>query len=382
MALHPTRRRVLVAGGAAGTAAWMAACTAPESVWDPEPSGPPGEGGSGLRLDPEKVPRPEYVALLEEAAAHCAGIDAPTLAAQIETESNWVPDAVSPAGAAGISQFMPATWAQWGYDANGDGATDVMDPADAIPSQGALMCALHQQVLDLQTEEALPTGDTLSLTLAAYNAGLGPVLLWRGVPPFHETQQYIAKITDRRNHFALPGSGGGTPVEGYEPAPEGCPSTGNEFEAGLLAPALRGLRCLLMVHRNQIITSGWRPQGSTPNSDHPLGLAVDAASSTAWNTSEGVRENWLLAHWLQVNADRLGVTYIIFHSRIWNLAAVDAWAPYTHPGGSNPSLDHANHVHVSFRSTGGEPQAQMRGHAPRQGDSPTGIWVSPEDALG
>lgn len=46
------------------------------------------------------------------------------------------------------------------------------------------------------------------MTLAAYNAGLGAVLLHRGIPPYAETQNYIAKITAARAAFTNPNSWG------------------------------------------------------------------------------------------------------------------------------------------------------------------------------
>ena len=84
----------------------------------------------------------EYVPLLEEAAQTCAPVTAPLLAAQIAQESGWNPRAVSPVGAQGLSQFMPATWAAYGIDADGDGTADPFTPADAIASQAKYMCAI------------------------------------------------------------------------------------------------------------------------------------------------------------------------------------------------------------------------------------------------
>lgn len=378
-----TRRRMLAGTALLAAATGAAGCAAPEDVWNPQPEYPPGLPGLGLPLDPEKVPNPVYVPLLEEAAAQCRGIDAPLLAAQIEVESNWNPRAQSPAGAQGIAQFMPATWAAWGYDANGDGVADVWDPQDAIPSQGRFMCAMHTEITTAQERGDLP-GElpSMELALAAYNAGLNAVLQYRGIPPYPETQAYVPKIMSRRQHYAAPW--GAPPIDGYHPAPVGCPSTGNPFENGLLDSTIRVLRCVQAVHGNQTISSGWRPRGSTPSSDHPLGLAIDAHSVTPWNTPQGIRENWLLAHWAQVNADRLGISYLIFHNYTWQPQwGSDAWTPYDHDSGmSNPNLDHHNHVHLSVRAQGGDPDAPMRPHAPRIGTHPRGIWLDPAEALG
>lgn len=97
------------------------------------------------------------------------------LAAQLKAESNFNPNAVSPAGAQGIAQFMPGT-------AQSVGLRDPFDPGQAIDAQGKLMSALIRQF------RSIPKA------LAAYNAGPGAVQKYGGIPPFAETQAYVAKI--------------------------------------------------------------------------------------------------------------------------------------------------------------------------------------------
>jgi hypothetical protein len=151
----------------------------------------PAEGGAGLS---GQVPA-EYAPLLEDAGARCPdkGITAPVLAAQIDAESGWQPNAISPAGAQGLAQFMPGTWASWGTDYSGDGVADAFTAADAIGSQADFMCYLAEWVSS-ERQLGLITGDPLDLTLAAYNAGAGNVATYGGVPPFAETQGYITRI--------------------------------------------------------------------------------------------------------------------------------------------------------------------------------------------
>ena len=102
-------------------------------------------------------------------------VPAGLLAAQLMAESGFNPGAVSPAGAQGIAQFMPATAA----------AYDLRDPFDAaasIDAQARLMADLLGQF-----------GQT-ALALAAYNAGPAPVSACGCVPPYPETQAYVARI--------------------------------------------------------------------------------------------------------------------------------------------------------------------------------------------
>lgn len=137
-------------------------------------------------IGPMVVPT-EYQDVLVAASGRCPRIPVEVLAAQIAAESGWNTSAVSPAGAQGIAQFMPRTWEQYGIDGDGDGLADIWNPIDAIHSAAALNCVNRRLV------RGLP-GDRLLNTLAAYNAGPGAVRQYRGVPPFNETRDYVARI--------------------------------------------------------------------------------------------------------------------------------------------------------------------------------------------
>lgn len=140
----------------------------------------------------------EFDAIVAEAAQRCPAVPSRVLAAQIATESAWQVDALSPVGAQGIAQFMPATWKQFGIDGNGDGKRDVWDPVDAIHSAAELNCLNRRLVKDV-------SGIPLHNILAAYNAGHGAVREYDGVPPFPETEQYIDRILDLAERMPVPG---------------------------------------------------------------------------------------------------------------------------------------------------------------------------------
>ena len=156
------------------------------------------------------IPEP-YRQLVAAAGQVCPEVSAPLIAAQLEAESNWNPTGVSPVGAQGIAQFMPATWAGYGTDANHDGTANPMDPADAIPAQARYMCALAAIVKPIAASAGQPLTD---LILAAYNAGPGAVQATRGIPPFPETLGYVEKITQLITKYTATASAGSASVAG------------------------------------------------------------------------------------------------------------------------------------------------------------------------
>ena len=135
----------------------------------------------------------EYASDVLRAGSVCTAVTPAVIAAQIEAESNWNPNAGSSAGAQGIAQFMPSTWSAHGMDGDGDGKADILNPHDAIWSQGNYMCQLAGQIDALKATGAV-SGDTLQLTLAAYNAGLGNVTKAGGIPAITETRSYVQRI--------------------------------------------------------------------------------------------------------------------------------------------------------------------------------------------
>jgi Transglycosylase SLT domain/D-alanyl-D-alanine carboxypeptidase len=153
---------------------------------------PPGEAGDGDLATgslPSFVPA-EFRATIVRAAAHW-NVSASLLAGQLMAESGFDPDAGSPAGAQGIAQFMPSTAAAYGL-------RDPFDPEEAIDAEAHLMS-------DLIAQFGSP-----ELALAAYNAGPAPVEACHCVPPYPETQAYVARI------LALLGGAGALAVPSFE----------------------------------------------------------------------------------------------------------------------------------------------------------------------
>ncbi|MEV6600678.1 transglycosylase SLT domain-containing protein [Actinoplanes sp. NPDC051346] len=103
------------------------------------------------------------------------GVSPKLLAAVAKVESGYNPKAVSPAGAQGLMQLMPAT-------ARGLGVKNSFDPEQAIDGAARLL------------RNNLKEFKTVPLALAAYNAGGGSVHKYGGIPPFAETQKYVPKV--------------------------------------------------------------------------------------------------------------------------------------------------------------------------------------------
>lgn len=179
-------RRVMLVGAVAAFPVTVLGLAMSSVVLLADPAG--GTSPVDAALRPDSVPS-AYLDDLETAAAGCPGLSPALLAAQLQQESGFDPNAVSPADAQGIAQFMPGTWLSYGTDSDGDGAASPFDPEDAIAAQGRLMCEL----LDLARGSGLP-GDPVALALAGYNAGWGAVAASGGVPPYAETQAYVAAI--------------------------------------------------------------------------------------------------------------------------------------------------------------------------------------------
>lgn len=148
------------------------------------------------RPEPEAAPRParrgpsrgdasryrRFDAHIREAAA-LYRLPESFLRAVIKVESDYNPEVVSHAGASGLMQLMPATAARMGV-------TDVFDPRQNILGGARYLRLLANHF----------NGD-LVLTVAAYNAGEGAVMRYRGIPPYAETQRYVRRVLRHYYNF-------------------------------------------------------------------------------------------------------------------------------------------------------------------------------------
>jgi soluble lytic murein transglycosylase-like protein len=124
----------------------------------------------------------QYDAQITAAAARY-GVDPALLKGLIRQESNFDATARSGAGAQGLTQLMPGTAASLGVDAG--------DPAQAIDGGARYLKAQLDRF-----------GGDPAKALAAYNAGPGAVAKYGGVPPYAETQGYVAKVLAYAGQYA------------------------------------------------------------------------------------------------------------------------------------------------------------------------------------
>ena len=100
-----------------------------------------------------------------------------------------------------------------------------------------------------------------------------------------------------------------------------------------------------------------------------------------YQTAEGTAFGWQVAHWLQDNQKALGVQYVIFDAKIWNIARDrEGWRTYSpgYTGSINDSSLHRNHVHVTVygnAGTGFQERRRWQQRRRRAVDDTVGGWL-------
>ena len=288
-----------------------------------EPLPAPGpERRASLTNPPTDIPA-DILALYQEAAA-AHGLPWPLLAGVGMAETNHGRlTTTSSAGAKGLMQFLPRTFASYGIDGDGDGRVEITSDADSI----------HSAANYLAASGASDDDDGVRRALFAYNRAT-----W-----------YVNDVLTYAAHYAAQACAADAGTLPTGPAGP-CPPSGSSAERGLQPAALRALRCVKAAFPWITSMGG---VGNRPNtSDHPAGRAVDFMIPR-WNTTEGRARGWQVAHWLQAHAVELNVKYLIYDDHVWrSYKASQGWTPYTHPNGptTNPTLRHLDHVHLSTGS--------------------------------
>jgi soluble lytic murein transglycosylase-like protein len=143
---------------------------------EPKPVAQAARPPQGAPLPPNA---PEVIVNFVKIVAPEYKLDPALVLAVMATESNFNPIAVSPRNAQGLMQLIPDTARRFNV-------RNIMDPTQNIRGGMAYLRWLL----------AYYQGD-VTLALAGYNAGEGAVDRYRGVPPYAETRNYVARIVDR-----------------------------------------------------------------------------------------------------------------------------------------------------------------------------------------
>jgi hypothetical protein len=175
----------------------------------------PTERVSGYEPALETLPEPAAKApTVPEHIARAGvqtGIDPDFIHSVIKAESGYNANAVSPKGAQGLMQLMPATAAKLGVH-------DSLDPANNIDGGSRYLRELLLRY----------NGDAIR-ALAAYNAGPESVEKYKGVPPYSETRNYVARVINDFNRRKLcPNQRNDGACSGPLPAASNPPVNANE----------------------------------------------------------------------------------------------------------------------------------------------------------
>ncbi len=127
--------------------------------------------------DTDEVPETPYGELIYETARRHS-MSPRLIAAMVRAESAFDPGAVSPKGARGLLQLMPATASRFGIRFD-----EIHDPEKNLDGGVRYLKWLGERF-----------AHDLPRMLAGYNAGEGAVDRYAGVPPFRETTNYIKRI--------------------------------------------------------------------------------------------------------------------------------------------------------------------------------------------
>jgi soluble lytic murein transglycosylase-like protein len=167
----------LKGGGTLRVAAVRIAHVIADEVVDPSPPQLPDDSACPAAWAEEDLPEatPFREAIAE--AARAADLNPWLVAAVVQTESAFDPNAVSRVGAAGLMQLMPSAAADREVG-------DVLDPVENLRGGTA-----HLRLM-------LDRFESLTLALAAYNAGAATVERYAGMPPYAETRNYVRKVLE------------------------------------------------------------------------------------------------------------------------------------------------------------------------------------------
>lgn len=153
----------------------------------PDPPAPPPAPATPALKEPARTAKltPADLHQMLSTAGQAHNLDVDLLASVVKEESGGNARARSRAGAQGLMQLMPATAAELGVE-------DSFRPDQNVEGGSAYLDALLTRY-----------HNNLAVALAAYNAGPAAVDKYHGIPPYHETRVYVARVIHEFNRRVL-----------------------------------------------------------------------------------------------------------------------------------------------------------------------------------
>ncbi|WP_232550085.1 lytic transglycosylase domain-containing protein [Propioniciclava soli] len=231
--------------------------------------------------------------------------------------------ATSSAGAQGLMQFMPATFASYGTDGDGDGDADIRNDADSIFSAANY--------------------------LTASGAHDGPDGTRSAVFAYNRAQWYVNDVL-----FYAHAYGGGTltgsPTEPCTPTaptlidgeiPQSDRNVGSEYRLTVATVIVK--RAVAAMFPTITTIGGWRASSKISTSDHPHGKGLDVMISNYRDPAQ-IALGDAICDWLIANHEVLNIKYLIWRQQSWSPQR-PYWRPMADRGSDTDN--HYDHVHIS-----------------------------------
>ena len=241
-----------------------------------------------------------------KAAAEKYGLSEDLLKSVAYTESGYDVNIGSAAGAQGIMQLMP-------FVSESMGVTDPYDPYQSIMA-GAKILAGYRDMYD----------GNINLMLAAYNAGAGNVAKYGGIPPFKETQTYVALVKKR--------------MEEGVPDPGQVTLTGTSAEAMAEAVKLQEQKAAESTVTAQAEEKTADKVSEKTSEAAATGKAAETASSAVQTVSEAEKIRTSTAEAIKQAQDLIQQTRLNALSSITGSSDSDSLYPYSLFGTSASEL--------------------------------------------
>jgi len=261
------------------------------------------------------------------------GVDPRLLAAIAFVGSGFDADVIScarpsPSGRVGIMHLLPDVAAGLGVDP--------CDPAQAIPAAAGYLLTQYSTF-----------GNSWELAVAAYHAGPSAMAIFRRIPPYPETLDFVPKVISQWNAYMTEFPSGSLGTEAPY-GPLGSTARYTEIVRGrsLITPSMQNfLDAMVPIFGQGLGIGCYRDQ---EDGEHPLGRACDFIMQRPLNhmpSQQYLEHGWAFVNYAIAHAPELKLRYIIWQKQIWQAGI--GWHEYRRYPNGNLQQNHYDHVHVT-----------------------------------